>query len=56
METRKDENGRLTVGEDELQRTRKECFKNLYNMDSKEQVAIDGSRRELFWKRVIRNG
>ena len=30
----KDGNSRLVVEEDKVQRTRKECFENLYNMNT----------------------
>ena len=31
----------LPVGENEGRRTWKDCFENLYNMDTQEQVAVE---------------
>ena len=36
----KDGNGRLAQGENEVQRILKEYFKDLYNVDTQEQVAV----------------
>ena len=46
----KDGNGRLTHGEDEVQRILKGYFEDLYNIDTQEQVVVhmcgfDGIRR-----------
>ena len=36
----KDGNGRLTQGEDEMQRIYKEYFEDLYNVDTQEPVTV----------------
>ena len=46
----KDGNGRLTQGEDEVRKIRKEYFESLYNINTLEEVAVhicgfDGIRR-----------
>ena len=56
----KDGNGRLALGEDEVQRIWKDYFKDLHNIDTKEKVAVymcgfnDIQRSEYFRGELIR--